>query len=160
MHTTYRVPLRRRREGRTDYAHRLKLLRSGMPRAVVRRSNRYYIVQFISFGEKGDAVIASANSRELRKKGWNGEASNSAAAYLTGLLAAHRAKEKGVEAAVLDAGLISPRKGSGVYAALRGMLDAGLEVPHDDGILPTEERIQEMAKGHCDLQAVKSGLVV
>jgi len=28
-----------------------------------------------------------------------------------------------------------------VYAALKGMADAGLEVPHDEDILPSDERI-------------------
>ena len=45
----HKVPFRRRREGRTDYRHRAALLRSGVPRAVVRKSNKGMSVQFIEY---------------------------------------------------------------------------------------------------------------
>jgi large subunit ribosomal protein L18 len=43
----YRVPWRRRREGKTNYYKRLKLIRSGKPRLVVRRTNKYIIAQIV-----------------------------------------------------------------------------------------------------------------
>ena len=43
----YRTPFRRRREGRTDYRTRSKLLRSGKPRIVVRKTLRQTIVHII-----------------------------------------------------------------------------------------------------------------
>ncbi len=156
----YKVPFRRRREGATDYSHRLKLVKSGMARAVVRRTNRYYIVQFIELGSSGDAVVASASSIELRKYGWKGAASNSAAAYLTGLLAARRAVRKGISAAILDAGLVSPAKNSGIYAALNGLVEGGLEVPHGEDILVPAERIEALAKGHGEMSEIKTKMVV
>jgi large subunit ribosomal protein L18 len=156
----YKVAYRRRREGRTDYVHRLRLLRSGLPRAVVRRSNRYYTVQFIEFRENGDAVIASANSRELLKFGWTGAAGNTAAAYFTGLLAGLRAKKGGISEAVLDAGIVSPAKKSGVYAALAGMLEADVHIPHDEEVLPSKERIEQTAAGHCEISSLRSRLVI
>jgi large subunit ribosomal protein L18 len=155
----YKVPFRRRREGITDYSHRLRLLKSGSPRAVVRSSNRYFTVQFIRFEPSGDRVIATANSIELRKYGWNGAASNGAAAYLTGLLAAVRAKRVGVSDAILDAGMISPRKNSNMYAALSGMLDAGVEIPHDDAIIVPGTRIEALAAGHGNIAEIKTRLV-
>lgn len=156
----YKVPFRRRREGVTDYSHRLKLVKSGKPRAVVRRTNRYYLVQIVETAEKGDMVSASASSIELSKYGWKGAASNSAAAYLTGLLAARRAVKKGISGAILDAGMVSPASNSGIYAALNGMLEGGLEIPHGEGILVPVDRIEALSKSHCEMSEIKSKMVV
>ncbi len=137
----YRVPFRRRREGRTDYRHRAALIKSGVPRAVVRKSNKHIRVQFIDFTDKGDVVLATAVSMELEKLGWTGSGKSTPGAYLTGLLAGKRALEKGVEEAVLDIGLREPTKGAIVFAALKGILDAGIEVPHGEGMLPSQDRL-------------------
>ncbi len=137
----YRVPFRRRREGRTDYRHRAALVKSGVPRAVVRRSNRHVRVQFVNFTDKGDVVLVSAVSTELEKMGWTGSGKSTPGAYLTGLLAGKRAAEKGIDEAVLDIGLRVPTKGAVVFAALRGIIDAGIEVPHGDDVLPSDERL-------------------
>ena len=137
----YRVPFRRRREGKTDYRHRAALLRSDKPRAVVRKSNRNVRVQFVEYQDKGDVVVASAVSTDLKELGWTGSGKSTPGAYLTGLLAGKRAKEKGLEKAVLDIGLREPTKGAVVFAALKGMLDAGIDVPHSDKMLPDKDRI-------------------
>ncbi len=42
---------------------------------------------------------------------------------------------------MLDIGLREPTKGGVVFAALKGLVDAGLEVPHSDEMLPSEDRI-------------------
>ena len=136
-----RVPFRRRREGKTDYRRRLALLKSGETRVVVRRTNGNVIVQFVDWTQGGDAVKATAVAQELAKLGWEGSAKNTPAAYLTGLLAGKRAAAAGVESAVLDIGRHTPTKGSRVFAALKGVLDAGIEVPHGDDVYPSEERL-------------------
>jgi large subunit ribosomal protein L18 len=139
----YKVQFRRRREGKTDYRHRKSLLVSGLPRAVVRCTGRNTIVQFTIYSPTGDMIIASANTKELSKMGWKKSTSNTPAAYLAGYMAAHRASKKGgVEKAVLDIGLQTPSKGAKVFAALKGILDAGVEVPHNEEILPSEDRIK------------------
>lgn len=137
----YRVPLRRRREGKTDYRKRLKLLLSGKPRLVVRLTNRRVICQVMQYNPKGDITIASADSLELQRMGWKGGA-NTSAAYLVGYLCAKKALKAGVKEAVLDIGLHTPTKGSRMFAALKGALDAGLNIPHDPEVLPSEDRIQ------------------
>ncbi|MCD6383130.1 MAG: 50S ribosomal protein L18 [Thermoplasmata archaeon] len=137
----YHVPFRRRREGKTDYRYRLRLLKSGLPRAVVRVTNRKVIVQIIEYHPEGDRVLATALSSDLVKLGWKRSLKNLPAAYLTGLLAGKKAVEKGVEKAVLDIGLHVPVKGSRVFATLKGLLDAGLEIPHGEEKLPDEERL-------------------
>ena len=58
----YKVNFRRRREGRTDYRQRQRLLRARVPRAVVRLSLRNARVQFIDFDFAGDKVLAQASS--------------------------------------------------------------------------------------------------
>jgi len=139
---TYRVLFRRRREGKTDYYLRMKLLRSGKPRLVIRKTLNGIIVQVINAKFEGDQVIASAFSKELRKKGWLGGSGNTPSAYLTGYLAGLKASKKGVKEAVLDLGLGSPTSGSRIFAALKGIIDAGVSVNHDKSILPSEERIR------------------
>jgi large subunit ribosomal protein L18 len=137
----YRVPFRRRREGRTDYRQRQRLLRARVPRAVVRLSLRNANVQFISYDATGDKVLAAATSKELAKLGWTAATGNLPATYLTGYLAGKRAAKNGIEDAVLDIGLKGPAKGSAVFAALKGMLDAGINIPHGEEVLPAKERL-------------------
>ena len=137
---TYRVPRRRRREGRTDYKKRLSLLKSGQTRAVVRKQENNTITQFVDYDPEGDVVRTQAVAHELKDLGWEGHTGNLPAAYLTGYLAGTRGLEAGIEEAVLDIGRHKPEGGSAVFAALKGILDAGLEVPHGEEILPEEDR--------------------
>lgn len=138
----YRVPFRRRREGRTDYRLRARLLRGGKARAVVRKSLNQTVVQIVEPSRAGDVVLAAATSKELVKLGWASGTGNLPAAYLTGFLAGRRAGAKGVTEAVLDIGLHKPTKGARVFAALQGLLDSGLTVPHSPEILPSKERLR------------------
>jgi large subunit ribosomal protein L18 len=139
---TFRVAFRRRRQGRTDYRHRLRVLRSGQARIVVRRTNNNTIVQVIEYNETGDRVLATAQATELRKHGWTGHTGNLPAAYLAGLVAGRRAKRAGVETGVFDIGHQAPIAGGAVFAALAGLIAAGVDVPHGEDVLPSEERIQ------------------
>ncbi|PSN86770.1 50S ribosomal protein L18 [Candidatus Marsarchaeota G2 archaeon ECH_B_SAG-F08] len=138
----YKVVFRRRREGKTDYRKRLRLLSSGLPRLVVRRSNKYIYAQIISSNEAKDDVIAQACSRELIKLGYPTGLTSAPASYLTGMLIALRALKKGVKEAIIDIGLLPHVPKSNVYALLKGCLDMGLEIPHSDEVIPSEERIQ------------------
>ncbi len=132
------VVKRRRREGKTDYKLRLKLVASMKPRLVVRKSLKNITAQLVEYGEAGDKVITSSNSRELVKLGWKHSRKNIPAAYLTGLLLGHKAKSKGMQEAILDMGHYKSVKGNVIYAALKGAVDAGLNVPHDSKMLPAE----------------------
>ncbi len=138
---TYRVKFRRRREGKTNYYRRRRLLQSRRPRLVVRKTNTTTIVQIINASVVGDSTVASAISTELTNHGWVAGTGNIPSAYLTGLLAGLRAKNRGVKDAILDVGLNPPVKGSRVYAALKGAVDAGLVIPHNPDILPNDSRI-------------------
>ena len=139
---SYRIPFRRRREGKTDYRSRRALVLSRLPRLVVRRSLKHVVVQIVKAEVAGDQVVASAHSRELAKTyGWQGNCRNVPAAYLTGLLCGFKAMAHGVKKAVLDIGLYSPSRGARVFAALEGAIDAGVMVPHSENIFPDETRI-------------------
>lgn len=132
-HSSYRVPLRRRREGKTDYHARKALVISEKPRLVPRFSAKNTSIQIIISKPKGDEVIAAAHSRELKKKyGWKAPTGNIPAAYLTGLLCGYRARKKAVDNAILDIGLINPSKGSKLFAALSGIVDTKIFVPHNE----------------------------
>jgi large subunit ribosomal protein L18 len=139
----YHVPFRRRREGKTDYRARLALVKSGKPRAVVRRSLSGTSVQLITFHEEGDRILAQANYKDLKKLGWGHSLKDVSASYLVGLLASVRAKKADIKEAVLDMGLHEPTKANRVFATLKGLVDGGLDIPHGDDIFPSEERITD-----------------
>ncbi len=141
MVSTRELKFRRRRQGKTNYAKRLALLKSGKTRIVFRKSNRFVSVQFVEFGKRGDKTVVGVNSKQLNKFGWLGNA-NIPSSYLTGFLAGKLALEKGIKSAVLDIGLITPALKSMPFAALQGALDAGIEIPHDDSALPEKGRIE------------------
>jgi len=139
----YCVPFRRRREGKTEYKAREALVLSGKPRLVARNTLKNVVAQIIVAGPTGDKVLVSANSRELTKTyGWKAPRGNLPAAYLTGLLCGLKAKTQDIKEAILDVGLHAPSKGARVFAVLRGVLDAGMHMPHSEENLPEKERIK------------------
>jgi large subunit ribosomal protein L18 len=138
----YKVPFRRRREGKTDYHQRLHLLISKQPRIVARRSLHHMKIQLAIPKPEGDNTWVHADSSELKKYGYTGSTGNTPAAYLTGLLFGYKAQAAGYENAILDMGLQVSSRGCRIYAALKGVVDSGFEVPHDPEIFPGESRIK------------------
>jgi len=97
----FQVKYRRRREGKTDYYARKRLVAQAKNkynapkyRLVVRFTNKDIIVQIVYPRLQGDFVLAAAHSRELPRYGINHGLTNWAAAYATGLLVARRALTK------------------------------------------------------------------
>lgn len=138
------VLYRRKREGRTDYKKRLRLLMSGKPRLVLRISNTKVCAQIVKFDAKGDKVLLGVDSSNLKKNGWLYSAKNLPAAYLTGLKVAQVAKEKfGNGDLIFDTGLRTPLRKGKVYAFLKGVLDGGLNIVHgsEEEIFPSDEKI-------------------
>lgn len=140
MNTLYAVKFARKRKGLTDYRKRLKLLMSGKPRLIIRRSLNNITSQVAEYTPSGDIVKVSAVSTELKKYGWNFGTGNVPAAYLTGFLLGKKAKKSGLKEAILDAGCFTPTKGSRIYAALLGA-KASMDIPSSDDIFPSMERI-------------------
>jgi len=93
----FQVKYRRRREGKTDYRARKRLIsqdknKYNTPkyRMVVRFSNKHCICQIVYSEIVGDKVMAHANSAELPRYGLTSGLKNYSAAYCTGLLCARR----------------------------------------------------------------------
>lgn len=105
----------------------------------VQISNENTLVQIHKPEFAGDKVIASAHSRFLIQKGWQGSRKNVPAAYLTGYYAGKKALSKGAKDVIMYSG--TRKYTQRMAAALRGVIDAGLEVPADKEMLPAEERI-------------------
>lgn len=136
------IPFRRKRAGKTNYKKRIAYLSSGLPRLVIRKSLKNITAQIISYEPKGDKVLASACSQNIKKLGWGLSGNSIPAAYLVGFLAGIKAKTAKITNVVLDLGLYNPIAGSRVYAALKGAADAGLDIPHDASVIPRQERLE------------------
>jgi len=162
----FQVKFRRRREGKTDYQARRRLItqdknkyNSPKYRFVVRFTNTDVICQIAFAKISGDVIMTAAYSHELKRYGVQMGLTNYAAAYATGLLAARRhltklglaSKYVGKEnpdgedftvepiedgprpfLALLDVGLARTTTGSRIFAALKGALDGGLNIPHSE----------------------------
>jgi large subunit ribosomal protein L18 len=138
----YRVPFRRRREGRTNYHVRYKLILSKKPRVVVRKSNANTVLQLVLAEQKGDKTLLTVNSKELREFGFAANTGNLPAAYLTGLLFGKKMLAMGQAEGIADIGLHASTRGSRIYAAIKGVVDAGVNVPHSSEIFPDDDRIR------------------
>jgi large subunit ribosomal protein L18 len=132
----------RRIRGLTDYVLRLRLLKSKLTRAVIRRSNKNMLVQLSNFDRKGDAIMTSAKASELKKLGYTLNTGNLVASYLTGYLAGKRGLKKGLKSdCIIDMGLQQSLYGNRIYAAVKGLKDAGVNVRVSDVVFPSEERL-------------------
>lgn len=138
---TYRVDYRREREQKTNYKSRIRILNSGLPRLVVRPSNSHILVQVLSYGEDGDRVTSTATSRELAKYGWTHRTGNLPASYLTGLLCSLKCRGRNIGESIVDVGMNTSIGGSRIYAAVKGAIDGGLKIRHDEKMLPPEDRL-------------------
>merc|ERR1712048_61821 len=97
----YQVKFRRRRQCKTDYQARGRLIvqdkrkyNSQKYRFVVRITNRDVICQIVGARVDKDEVLAAAYSHELKRYGLNVGLTNYAACYCTGLLLARRLLKK------------------------------------------------------------------
>ena len=133
-----RTILRRRMEGRTDYGARMNLLKSNIPRLVVRITNRYIIAQIVKSKEAQDTVVCTANSKELVDYGMPETFSmkNANYCYLTGILIGKKAKAKKISEAILDMGLKRSTKGSKIYAVVKGCADSGIGLKYSEELVP------------------------
>lgn len=128
-------------------------------RLIVRFTNRDVVCQIAYSRLEGDVVVTSAYSHELPRYGVKTGLTNYAAAYCTGLLLARRHLKKlkmdgtykGLEEAtgedynvekqegnpapfkcVLDVGLQRTTTGAKIFAAMKGVVDGGIDVPHSE----------------------------
>ncbi|MDO8055644.1 MAG: 50S ribosomal protein L18 [Candidatus Hermodarchaeota archaeon] len=138
----YKVPFRRRRESKTDYRARRRMISSGHPRLVVRKTGTRIIVQVMEARLEGDRCIAAADSRQLKNYGWQAGTKNTPSAYLTGFLAGKKSIKAGTTSAIVDLGLVHPIPNSCIFSAIKGAIDAGLSIPCSEKMFPPEKRLR------------------
>jgi len=160
----FQVKFRRRREGKTDYYARKRLVvqdknKYNTPkyRLIVRITNKDIVCQIAYARIEGDVIVCSAYSHELKRYGVKVGLTNYAAAYCTGLLIGRRILQQfnldtiyegqkdvtggeyqvesvdgqaGAFRCFLDVGLARTTTGARVFGALKGAVDAGLDIPH------------------------------
>lgn len=135
----FQVQKRRRRQGKTDYKARVKMVKQDRNkfntrkyRFIVRFTNKQVICQLAYASIVGDHIVAQATSKELSKYGIEAGLKNYAAAYATGLLLARRALKKfGLEAIKgkeeLDGEEFHVEEEDNDQRPLKAILDVGLQ---------------------------------
>ena len=118
----------RRRQARTDYKLRRKIILSDDHFLVVRRSNKYIYASIFKLNELGDKTIFTVSSKEIINKFKFGNGKNIPVAYLTGLLIAQKAKTHKIEKSNLYLGIAWNPSASIPFAVAQGCNDGGLQV--------------------------------
>ena len=136
---TFETKFRRRQQGKTNYVKRLALVRSKKIRIVVRKTSSQILAHAVKYNPKGDETLASVTSKELTKYGFYGT-NNTPSAYLVGYLLGKKLNGK-VDEAMSDIGRRSPSHGGVVFACLKGVADAGVNMALSDKAVPSEDRI-------------------
>lgn len=157
------VAKRRRREGKTNYSKRIMLLKSERPRMVFRKTNKYIISQYVESHDAQDKVIFGVDSRELLKHGWSEEAKGSlksvTASYLTGYLVGKKIKNQNLKEPIVDFGMFKIIYKGRLFAFLKGLIDAGLNIDCKEKALPEDERVKgQHLKNKVDFDKIKSSI--
>lgn len=137
---------RRRKENKTDYVKRLGLLKSGVPRLVFRRTNKYVIAEYITSHEAQDKVTLGMTSKILLEHGWpktlEGSLKSTPAVYLFGFLFGKKMAEKKLHTSIMDLGMARNIHKNKTFAFLKGLKDAGVSIKCDEEYYPDENRIR------------------
>ena len=136
----YTSTFRRIREGKTNYRKREKLLFGKQDFVTVNVSDENVSAQLIRPDLLGDKVMASVHSNELLSYGWKGSRKNVPSCYLVGLLLGKKCLQKKITRAILYIG--KRHFTTKIAACLKGLSEAGLEMPFSENIIPSEQRIQ------------------
>lgn len=136
----YTSTFRRIRERKTNYRKREKLLVGKKDFVTVNVSDQNVSAQLIRPDLLGDKVMASVHSNELISYGWKGSRKNIPSCYLVGLLLGKKCLQKKISSAILYIG--KRHFTTKIAACLKGLSEAGLEMPFSENILPSEDRIQ------------------
>lgn len=136
---------KRRRQSKTDYLKRIKLLKSRKPRIVFRKTNKYIIAQYVISKEARDTVRIGINSKILLKYGWPKEKIGSLkslpASYLTGYLMGKKILKNKLQEPIMDFGMIRTIHKTKVFAFLKGLIDSGVKIICKKEAFPKEDRI-------------------
>ena len=158
------IKKRRRLEGKTDYRKRAKLLLSGKPRIVFRKTNRYIVGQYVKSEEAQDSVAVGLTSKELLDYGWPltmaGSLKSIPASYLAGFLLGKKILDREEKAkSIFDIGLIRNVKKSRAYAFLKGIIDSGVEIKGKEELFPDEKKLKGInLKNRADFDKIKENI--
>src|SRR3989338_1961556 len=153
---------RRRKEFKTDYKKRFALLKSGLPRVIFRKTNKYLIVQYVKSDNAQDKILLGIDSKVLLKYGWPKEETIKSipAAYLTGYLFGKKILLKRLEGSpesslgegspetsfeekpIIDFGMARVLHKTRVYAFILGLIDSGIKIECKKESFPEESRIK------------------
>ncbi|MEK6842445.1 MAG: 50S ribosomal protein L18 [Nanoarchaeota archaeon] len=137
---------RRRKENRTDYGKRFKMLKSERPRIVFRKTNKHIIAQYVTGKETQDKIEIGVSSKALLKHGWpeefKGSLKSITASYLTGLLVGKKILKEKKQTPIVDLGMIRNIHKTKTFAFLKGLADSGLKIKHDAKTFPEKDRIE------------------
>ena len=136
----YTSTFRRIREKKTNYRKREKLLVGRKDFVTVNVSDQNISAQLIRPDLLGDKVMASVHSNELLSYGWKGSRKNIPSCYLVGLLLGKKCLQKKISSAILYIG--KRHFTTKIAACLKGLAEAGLEMPFSENVLPSDDRIQ------------------
>lgn len=161
-HSRFQVKWRRRREGKTNYYKRKNLLiqdkqkyNASKYRMVVRLSKKNLLCQLIYSRLEGDFILSSCYSKKLNLIGISLISNNFPTAYITGLhLSSNFLKEKfsfihkkdSLEnklKVILDLGLTRITTGNRVFATMKGAVDGGFMIPHNEKRFPGYKKDEE-----------------
>src|SRR4030042_1675987 len=141
-----KTPKRRRKENKTDYLKRIKLLKSEKPRIIFRKTNRFIISEYVASKEAQDKVVFGFDSRKLNEYGWpknaQGSLKSTTAAYLVGYLSGKTIVKQKLEAPILDAGMNRAIHKNKIYAFLKGLIDSGIKINCEKEFFPEDSRIK------------------
>ena len=154
----YNVPFKRRGKNITDYKKRLKLVKSRKVRMVVRKSNKDVKIQLVDYHPEGDKTILSVDKIQLSKYGWNSR-KNIYTAYLGGLLIGKLAVSKKISSVVPDFGHQKASKGSILFASIKGINDAGININFDNSMVPNDKLENVAEKYKSKFEEVKKKIL-
>jgi large subunit ribosomal protein L18 len=156
-----KVDKRRRRENKTDYLIRKKMLSGEKPRVVFRKTNKYVIAQYVLSKEAKDSVKIGLTSKILLKYGWpekgEGSLKSIPAAYLTGYIIGKKILKDKLETPIVDLGMEKKVHKTKIFACIKGLVDAGLDIKTKEDTFPEENRLAgESIKTKIDVKKIKS----
>jgi len=136
---------RRKKERKTDYLNRLKLLKGGKPRIVFRKTNKHVLSQYVESESAQDRIVFGINSKSLLNYGWpknlGGSLKSIPAAYLVGYLSGKKILKEKLDTPIVDLGMYRVIRKTKIFAFIKGLIDSGIKISCSEKNFPEKERI-------------------
>ena len=136
---SYVRTLKRIRTRKTNYRKRQALLIGRQNFVTIKITNQNVIAQVLKPEIGGDVVKVSVHSRELRRHGWKGSLNSLPACFLLGILLGKRARQRGIEKAILYIG--NKPFTSRIAGCMKGIVESGMDIPISEETFPSQDRL-------------------